>query len=122
MPFCAAHTAIDRAPRTGRRLPSSDSSPISMWSSVFLTVPMAPRIAVAIGRSNPAPSLRKLAGARLIVTDLLGYPKPELSSADLIRSRLSRTAASGMPTVTKSRFVPAGYISTSTSITCASMP
>jgi hypothetical protein len=33
---------------------------------------MAPRIATAIGRSKPAPSLRTLAGARLIVTDLLG--------------------------------------------------
>ena len=39
-----------------------------------------------------------------------------------MRSRLSRTAVSGMPTVTKSRADPAGYMSTSTSIGCASMP
>ena len=42
-------------------------------------------------------------------------------SALLIRSRLSRTAVSGIPTVMKSRFWP-GYMSTSTSIRCASIP
>ncbi len=36
------------------------------------TAPMAPRMPTAIGRSNPAPSLRTLAGARLMVTVLLG--------------------------------------------------
>ncbi|HZU27828.1 MAG TPA: hypothetical protein VFA04_20015, partial [Bryobacteraceae bacterium] len=66
--------------------------------------------------------MRRFAGARLIVTDLLGYPNPEFSSADLMRSRLSRTAVSGMPTVMKSREFPPGYMSTSTSIRCASMP
>ena len=72
MPLRAAQTAIESAPRTGRKLPSSESSPISMWSSLFPTVPIAPRMAVAMGRSKPAPSFRKFAGARLIVTDLLG--------------------------------------------------
>ena len=56
-----------------------------------------------------------------MVTLLFGYPKPEFISALLIRSRLSRTAVSGIPTVMKSRFWP-GYISTSTSIRCASIP
>jgi hypothetical protein len=37
-------------------------------------------------------------------------------SADLMRSRLSRTAVSGMPTMTKSRAEPDAYMSTSTSI------
>src|SRR5260370_1642219 len=82
---------------------------------------MAPRMPSAIGKSNPAPSFLTLAGARLMVSDLLGYPKPELSSALLMRSRLSRTATSGMPTVMKSRPEPA-YMSTSTSIKWASMP
>lgn len=71
----------------------------------------APRIPSAIGRSNPAPSFLMLAGARLIVTLLFGYPNPEFISALLIRSRLSRTAVSGIPTVMKSRFWP-GYMST----------
>ena len=35
-------------------------------------VPMAPMIPSAMGRSNPAPSLRRFAGARLTVTALLG--------------------------------------------------
>jgi hypothetical protein len=35
---------------------------------------------------------------------LLGYPKPEFINALLMRSRLSRTAVSGMPTMMKSRF------------------
>jgi hypothetical protein len=85
-------------------------------------VPIAPRIPMAIGRSNPAPSLRRFAGARLIVTALFGYPNPEFSSADLIRSRLSRTAVSGIPTVTKSRLLPEAYMSTSTSMRWASIP
>ena len=36
------------------------------------TAPIAPRMPMAIGRSKPAPSLRTLAGARLMVTRLLG--------------------------------------------------
>ncbi len=120
--FCRrAQAAIDSAPRTGRMAPSSDNSPTKRCSSLGPTVPIAPKIPRAIGRSNPAPSLRTLAGARLIVTLLLGYPNPELSSADLIRSRLSRTAVSGIPTVMKLPLVP-GYISTSTSTRYASMP
>src|SRR5271165_1558100 len=39
-----------------------------------------------------------------------------------MRSRLSRTAVSGIPTVMKSRALPPGYMSTSTSIRWASMP
>jgi hypothetical protein len=56
-----------------------------------------------------------------MVTLLLGYPNPEFISALLIRSRLSRTAVSGIPTMMKSRF-ELGYISTSASIKCASIP
>ena len=37
-----------------------------------------------------------------MVTPLFGYPNPELIRADLMRSRLSRTAVSGMPTMMKS--------------------
>ena len=116
-----AQAAIESAPRTGRTAPSSDNSPTNRCSSRGPTVPIAPRIPSAIGRSNPAPSFRTLAGARLMVTHLLGYPKPELSSADLIRSRLSRTAVSGIPTVMKLPLVP-GYMSTSTSTRYASIP
>ncbi len=121
MPCRRAHTAIESTPRTGRSVPSSESSPTSRCSSLRPTVPIAPKIPSAMGKSKPAPSFRTLAGARLIVTALLGYPNPEFSIADLIRSLLSRTAVSGIPTVIKSREFP-GYMSTSTSIICASMP
>ncbi len=39
------------------------------------TAPIAPRMPIAMGRSNPAPSLRTLAGARLMVTRLCGIAK-----------------------------------------------
>ena len=64
-----AQTATESAPRTGRIAPSSDSSPSEMWWSRPRR-PMAPRIPSAIGRSNPAPSFRTFAGARLMVMRL----------------------------------------------------
>lgn len=73
---------------------------------MFWNVPIAPIMASAIGRSNPAPSFRTWAGARFTVTAWLGYPKPEFISADFTRSRLSLTAESGIPTSMKSRAMP----------------
>ncbi len=71
--FCRrAQAAIESAPRTGRIAPSSDNSPTNMCASLGPTVPIAPRIPSAMGRSNPAPSFRTLAGARFMVTLLLG--------------------------------------------------
>ena len=62
-------------------------------------------------------------GRRKVDCDrLVGYPNPEFIMADLMRSRLSRTAVSGMPTRTKSLAMPVRYMSTSTSIGWASMP
>jgi len=57
-----------------------------------------------------------------MVRVLLGYPKPELQRALLMRSRLSRTATSGIPTMRESRGEPEEYMSTSTSMRWASMP
>ena len=70
----SAATAIERTPRTGRTLPSSDSSPTNKCSSTREMTPIAPRIPSDIGlRSKPwRLLLRTLAGARLMVTDLLG--------------------------------------------------
>ena len=53
----------------------------------------------AIGRSNDEPALRMSAGARLTVTRCGGNSKPELRIALRTRSRLSRTLASGRPTI-----------------------
>jgi len=72
MPRLRAQAAMDSTPRTARSVPSSDSSPTSRCWSAGLASPIAPRIPMAIGKSNPTPSLRTLAGARLMVTALLG--------------------------------------------------
>src|SRR5437773_3236428 len=65
----------------------------------FFTAPVAARMPRAIGRSNEAPSLRMSAGARFTVIRSTGKAKPALRIAVRTRSRLSRTAESGKPTV-----------------------
>ena len=55
----------------------------------------------AIGRSNDDPALRTSAGARLTVIRCGGNSKPEFLIAERTRSRLSRTVASGSPTIVK---------------------
>src|SRR5690606_13629183 len=52
-----------------------------------------------IGRSKPPPSLGRSAGARFTVMRRFGNWKPLLTMALLTRSLLSRTAASGSPTM-----------------------
>src|SRR5262252_11230343 len=64
-----------------------------------LTAPMAARMPSAMGRSKEAPSLRTSAGARFTVMRSEGKGKPALRMAVRTRSRLSRTAESGSPTV-----------------------
>ena len=51
-----------------------------------------------------------------MVTRFVGIAEAGIDEGDLMRSRLSRTAVSGMPTMTKSRAEPDEYMSTSTSI------
>src|SRR6185436_5727719 len=63
------------------------------------TTPEAARMPSAIGRSNAAPALRTSAGARLTVIRCGGNSNPELRIALRTRSRLSRTLASGRPTI-----------------------
>ena len=63
--------------------------------------PVAARMPSAIGRSNDEPALRTSAGARLTVTRCCGNSNPELRIALRTRSRLSRTLASGRPTIVK---------------------
>lgn len=73
-----------------------------------------------MGRSKAGPSLRRLAGARLTMTFLVGNLYPLLEIATRTRSRASCTAASGRPT-TENPGRPA-LTSTSTSTGEASMP
>ena len=56
---------------------------------------------MAMGRSKPEPSFLRSAGARLMVMRVGGRSKPEFLMAERTRSRDSRTAASGRPTVAK---------------------
>ena len=63
------------------------------------TTPDAARMPSAIGRSNDAPAFRTSAGARFTVMRCGGNSKPELRIALRTRSRLSRTLASGRPTI-----------------------
>ena len=85
-----------------------------------VTNPAAARTPSAIGRSNDDPALRMSAGARLTVIRFPGKSKPELRIALRIRSRLSRTDASGRPTMLKDG-MPC-ETSTSTWTPQASMP
>ena len=52
---------------------------------------------MAMGRSSPGPSLRRLTGDRLTTTRRSGHSRPELSTAGLTRSRASCTDAPGSP-------------------------
>src|SRR3989442_1681288 len=88
-------------PRTPWIWPFSASSPTTANEPMrpSTTTPVAARIPSAIGRSNDAPSLRRSAGARLTVIRSDGNAKPAFRMAVRTRSRLSRTAESGRPTV-----------------------
>jgi len=103
-----------------------DGWPVYAWPyeqrQVWITrrAPLAIRTPNAIGRSKAEPSLRMSAGARLTVILRLGNSKPELRSADFIRSKASRTAPSANPTIRKAG-TPA-LMSTSTSTANASTP
>ena len=59
------------------------------------SAPAAARIPAAIGRSRPAPLLRRSAGARFTVTRRSGKRWPILAIAARTRAALSRTSASG---------------------------
>ncbi len=101
MPAAARHLAIGRTPVTGRRDPSSASSPRNASPSRRIDWSSARRIAIAIAKSNPVPSFGNSAGARLTVTRRCGNLKPALRIAGLTRSRASWIARSVRPTIVK---------------------
>ena len=100
-PRARAPSAIASAPWIGRSPPLSASSPqtAEVASASGGIWPVAARSATAIARSKPGPALRTCAGARLTVSRWSGNSSSELSSAARTRSRASRTAASGRPTI-----------------------
>ncbi len=102
-PLAAVASAKAIIPGTCRNDPLSPSSPQKAIPSVQagLSSPVATRSPTAIGRSRPAPPLRRPDGARLIVTLLSGQLIPLDKTAARTLSRDSRTAASGSPTMVK---------------------
>ena len=115
-PFARAPSAAARTPPTGRRRPSSASSPIAACplSRSGETWRDAPRIERAIGRSKPDPSFRSPAGARLTVIRRIGHS----SSADAMplrtRSFASWQARSARPTIANAGTPDWRWASTST--------
>ncbi|MCU1311439.1 MAG: hypothetical protein JWO20_2564 [Candidatus Angelobacter sp.] len=76
-----------------------------------------------MGRSKPEPSFLMSAGARFTVMCVGGMSYPQFFKAARMRSRLSRTAASGKPTVVKLSLSNLMVeTSTSTSMMLASIP
>jgi hypothetical protein len=68
-------------------LPRTDGDGSAAFAS-----PIAPRIPMAMGRSNPTPSLRTLAGARLMVTAFLGYSPRWRTETPTIHTALTMVA------------------------------
>ena len=101
---------------TGFTLPSSESSPqkIILAALSEFTIPSAASIPTAIGRSNPAPSFFRAAGARFTVIRSKGKGYPEFWIAALTLSLLSLTMLSGSPTVANPGKPEARSTSTST--------
>ena len=96
-------SAARRAPAGSRRRATARRAAATSATSRRVTSPVAARMPSAIGRSNDEPALRMSAGARLTVTRCGGNSKPELRIALRTRSRLSRTLASGRPTIAERR-------------------
>jgi len=98
-----AAIAIGSTPRMPLMAPSRDSSPSTTVSSMARRVswPDVARRPSAIGKSNDDPALRTSAGARFTVMRCGGNGNPEFLIAARTRSRLSRTVASGSPTIVK---------------------
>jgi len=121
-PSSRAASAIASTPWIGRTWPSSATSPANATRSIAAhrSWPEALRSAAAIARSIPGPALRRAAGARFTTIRCNGNSKPQLTRAARTRSRASRTAASGRPTIAK----PGSprWTSTSTDTGRAEMP
>ncbi len=100
-PMLPALSATESIPLVGRTKPSSETSPTDPTSRTdsMGSAPHAARVASATGRSNPDPSLGTSPGLRLIVIRRVGRGNPLEAAPERMRSRASRTAAPGRPTM-----------------------
>ena len=91
-------------PATGRRVPSRPSSAMNAYRSAISLGNMSCTISnpMAIATSSPAPPLRScILVARFTVMRRFGHGKSHDSNAARTRSRDSRHASSGWPTMVK---------------------
>lgn len=102
-PASLAASTVLMMPLTGLISPSKANSPTKTnpLMSVGRSCPESTRRATAMGRSRWEPSLVSSAGARLIVTFLVGKRKSELTRAERTRSRDSVIVLLAMPTILK---------------------
>ena len=100
-PRATAPRSAGSTPRTGRMAPVSESSPKSAVPSSDSggMRPSAPRVAAAMATSNEPPLFLRSAGPRLTVITYSNRSIPICCSAARTRTRLSRTLASGRPTI-----------------------
>ena len=87
------------ASRAARRSATARRRPRRQRSASAGTWPLAASTPSASAASNPGPTLRRNAGARLAVIRVCGNSKPEFRIAARTRSRDSRTAVSPSPTI-----------------------
>ena len=94
-------------PATPRRAPVRDSSPMKAASAGGGgSSPPAASRPTKMGRSYTVPAFFWPAGARFTVMRLTGNLAPQFFTAARTRSRASRTAASGRPTMSKAGSPP----------------
>ena len=101
-PARRAPSATASVPETGRIRPSSASSPTAAWSASRSggSCLVAPSTASEIGRSNPEPSLRSAAGARLtVIRRLCGHSRAAETTPLRTRCFASWQARSASPTI-----------------------
>ena len=119
-PARRASMASGSTPRTDFSSPDSASSP-TKWTPAMLSVVISSTEAstpIAIGRSNPVPSLRRSPGARFTMMRFCGSETPRFRTAAATRTFASCTAPVASPTRWKPGIPSAASTSTSTGIAC----
>ena len=106
-PASLAAKAMGSTPVTPRSAPVRDSSPMKAASAGGGgSSPPAESSPTKMGRSYTVPAFFWPAGARFTVIRLTGNLAPQFFTAARTRSRASRTAASGRPTMSKAGSPP----------------
>ena len=101
-PKAGASSAMGKTPFTARTSPLRETSPIKHFPRKSAEMfPMLCKIPIKMARSCMVPLFFTSAGAKFTVMRLAGSTTEMEFSAERMRSRLSRTDASGSPTISK---------------------